>query len=143
MLGRRKMPTGVAMPGNPQPKPTVAIVNNEESIRSSLSWYLENRNYTVRTYADTQSALALLDDPADVTLIDKTNPPLGGLELYRRIRARNKNPVIIMSAWADEVEQSLRHTGESADAYINVPFSQRLVEATIRTLLNASRRNDA
>jgi DNA-binding response OmpR family regulator len=35
---------------------------------------------------------------ADLALLDKTNPPLGGVELFKRLRARHRMPIIFLSA---------------------------------------------
>lgn len=116
-------------------KPTVAIVNNERNIRTSLRMAFEAEGFHVRCYADTASALALLDDPADLALLDKTNPPLGGLELFKRLRARHAMPVIFLSAWAEELEDDHKGTELEAEGYHPTPFSQRSVIAMVRGVL--------
>ena len=117
-------------------KPTIAIVNNETSIVRSLGILLEREQFCVRSYSNTHDALELIDCPADLALLDKTNPPLGGMELYRRLRARHAMPVIFLSAWADEIEEQLRGTGQEANAYIQLPFSQRHVIDVIKAALD-------
>lgn len=116
-------------------QPTIAIVNNEHGITTSLATYLEREGLRVRRYFNTRDALELVDNPADLALLDKTNPPLGGLELYRRIRARHDMPVVFLSAWADEVEQELRGTGSEAQSYIQQPVSHRHVLDVVRKVL--------
>lgn len=108
------------------PKPTIAIVNNERNIVTSLRMALEAEGFRVRGYPDTAEALALLEDPADLALLDKTNPPLGGIELFKRLRAQHRMPVIFLSAWAEELEQEHNGTALEAEGYIPTPFSQRL-----------------
>lgn len=114
---------------------TVAIVNNERNILISLRMALEAEGFRVRCYADTASALALLDDPADLAFIDKTNPPLGGIELFRRLRARHAMPVLFLSAWSEELEEEYKGTELEAEGYIPIPFSQRSIIAQAKQLL--------
>jgi len=114
---------------------TIAIVNNERNIVTSLRMAFEAEGFRVRGYADTASALQLIDDPADLALIDKTNPPLGGIELFKRLRARHRMPVIFLSAWAEELEEEHKGTDLQAEGYIPTPFSQRLVISCVRDLL--------
>ena len=116
-------------------KPSVAIVNNERIIATSLRMALEAEGFLVRTYADTASALGLIDDPADIALLDKTNPPLGGIELFRRLRSAHSMPVIFLSAWAEELQDELEGTEFRAEEYISLPFSQRMVIARVSELL--------
>jgi two-component system response regulator ChvI len=116
-------------------KPTIAIVNNDRNILRSLQMFLEAEQFEVRTYSNTADALDLLEIPADLALIDKTNPPLGGLELFRRIRTRHSMPVIFLSAWAEEIAEELCGTELEADDYITTPFSQRHVIERIGKVL--------
>ena len=118
-----------------QRTPTIALVNNDKNIAARLQTLLEREQFEVRTYANTSDALDLNENPADIALIDKTNPPLGGLELYRRIRARHQMPVIFLSAWAEELEHELRGTGLEAQGYIPMPFSQSVVVSHVRKVL--------
>jgi two-component system response regulator ChvI len=113
-------------------------VNNDSNIAASLRMLLESEQFEVRTYSNTSDALELIENPADLALIDKTNPPLGGLELYRRIRARHAMPVIFLSAWAEEIEDELRRTGMEAQGYIPLPFSRSSVVALVRKALSDS-----
>lgn len=115
--------------------PTLAIVNDERNIVTSLRMVFEAEGFRVRGYADTVSALQLIDDPADVALLDKANPPLGGIELFKRIRARHRMPVIFLSAWAEELEEEYKGTALQAEGYLATPFSQRLVVSCVRDIL--------
>lgn len=117
-------------------KTTIAIVNNERNIVTSLRMTLEAQEFRVRGYTDTVSALALLDDPADLALLDKTNPPLGGIELFKRLRARHRMPVIFLSAWAEELEEAYKGTELEAEGYVPTPFSQRFLVAYILEVLH-------
>lgn len=117
-------------------KATIAIVNNEHGICISLRMLFEAEGFRVRCYGDTATALALLDDPADLALLDKTNPPLGGVELFRRLRARHKMPVIFLSAWSEELEQQHKGTELEAEGYHPTPFSHRSIIAAVRQVLH-------
>lgn len=118
-----------------QRTPTIALVNNDSCLTARLQTLLKREQFQVRTYVNTFDALDLIENPADLAVIDKTNPPLGGLELYRCIRARHQMPVIFMSAWAEELEHTLRGTGMEAQGYIPMPISQTAVIALVRKAL--------
>jgi DNA-binding response OmpR family regulator len=67
--------------------------------------------------------------------LDRTNPPLGGVELFRRLRQHTDMPVVFLSAWAEEVQDELAGSGLEADDYIDVPFSLKLVCARAKAIL--------
>jgi DNA-binding response OmpR family regulator len=114
---------------------TIAVVNNEKMLRMSLRVALENEGYQVREYANTQDALELCDGHADLALLDKTNPPFDGIMLYKRIRLFHGMPIIILSAWASEVQEELIRCRRPAQAAIDIPASQREIITTIKAVL--------
>jgi two-component system response regulator ChvI len=114
---------------------TVAIVNDCKHLRTSFAYHFQNEGFAVREYPDTQSALELCDNPTDVALIDRNNPPFDGIMLYRRIRMFHGMPVIILSAWATEVQQELIKHRRPAQAAIDLPASSREVIETIKAVL--------
>lgn len=116
-------------------KTTIAIVNDERNILTSLRMAFDAEGYRVRCFADTASALQLLDDPADLAFIDKTNPPLGGIELFRRLRARHRMPIVFLSAWSEDLEIAHRGGDLEADGYIETPFSHRRIIQFTRDIL--------
>ena len=113
-------------------KPSVALVDDERNIVASLGMALEAEGFHVRTYGDTASALeALSAQPADVAILDYTNSPFNGLELYRRLRKLSDMPMIFLSANAE----MLADLDVGADDYIAKPFSLRLVVHRIKAVL--------
>lgn len=113
---------------------TVALVNNEKSLRVSFAMAFE-RHFNVKQYSNTEDALELIEHPCDLAIMDCTNAPFGGLELFRRIRKKHSMPVIFMSAWASEAAEQLQAEGLSAEAYLDIPVSQRQVIDTIKKIL--------
>ena len=70
---------------------TIALVDDDENIITSVSIFLEGEGYHVRTYNDGASALtALAEDPPDLGIFDIKMPRMDGLELLRRLRQRPK-----------------------------------------------------
>lgn len=116
--------------------PTIAIVNDEKLIRKALSEDLRAAGYDVRVYMRTDEALeSLLQEPADLALIDRTNPPLGGVELLRQLRERTDMPVVFLSPWSEELQDELAGSGLEADDYIDVPFSRAHVRSRVKAIL--------
>jgi two-component system response regulator ChvI len=121
-------------------KYTIALVDDDRNILTSVSMTLEQEGYTVRTYTDGESALqALNSKPADLAVLDIKMPRMDGMELLQRLRQRSQMPVIFLTSKDEEVDQ-LMGLRLGADDYIVKPFSQRLLLERIRALL---RRNEA
>ena len=118
---------------------TIALVDDDRNILTSLSMTLEQEGYSVRTYTDGESALqGLMAKPADLAVLDIKMPRMDGMELLQRLRARSAMPVIFLTSKDEEVDEVMG-LRLGADDYITKPFSQRLLLERIRALL---RRNE-
>ena len=118
---------------------TIALVDDDRNILTSVSMTLEQEGYQVRTYTDGESALqGLLAKPADLAVLDIKMPRLDGMELLQRLRQRSNMPVVFLTSKDEEVDE-LMGLRLGADDYITKPFSQRLLLERIRALL---RRNE-
>jgi two-component system response regulator ChvI len=121
-------------------KHTIALVDDDRNILTSVSMTLEQEGYTVRTFTDGESALQALNaKPVDLAVLDIKMPRMDGMELLQRLRARTQMPVIFLTSKDEEVDE-LMGLRLGADDYITKPFSQRLLIERIRALL---RRNDS
>ncbi|MBP0493798.1 response regulator transcription factor [Pararoseomonas indoligenes] len=119
---------------------TIALVDDDRNILTSVSMTLEQEGFTVRTYTDGESALqGLMARPVDLAVLDIKMPRMDGMELLQRLRQRSGMPVIFLTSKDDELDE-LMGLRLGADDYITKPFSQRLLLERIRTLL---RRNEA
>ena len=121
-------------------KQTIALVDDDRNILTSVAMTLEQEGFQVRTYTDGESALqGLTARPVDLAVLDIKMPRLDGMELLQRLRARSSLPVIFLTSKDEEVDE-LMGLRLGADDYIRKPFSQRLLIERIRALL---RRNEA
>ncbi|MDX3901610.1 MAG: response regulator transcription factor [Sphingobium sp.] len=119
---------------------TIALVDDDKNILTSVSIALQAEGFITRIYSDPETALkALLDNPADLAVFDIKMPQMDGIELLRRLREKNQMPVIFLTSKTDELDEALG-LAMGADDYISKPFSQRLLIARIRAIL---RRADA
>ena len=117
---------------------TIALVDDDKNILTSVSMALEAEGYRVRTYNDGEEALqGLSHQPVDLAILDIKMPRMDGMELLGRLRESSKLPVIFLTSKDDEVDEVLG-LRMGADDYIKKPFSQRLLIERIRTLLRRS-----
>jgi two-component system response regulator ChvI len=122
---------------------TVALVDDDRNILTSVSIALQADGFLVRLYSDASSALkALTDNPPDLAVLDIKMPRMDGIELLRRLRETSDLPVIFLTSKDTEIDEALG-LAMGADDYIGKPFSQRLLIERIRAVLRraASRRN--
>ncbi|HVZ69799.1 MAG TPA: response regulator transcription factor [Rhizomicrobium sp.] len=114
---------------------TIALVDDDKNILTSVSMLLEQEGYHVRTYSDGASALsALTSTPPDLAILDIKMPRMDGLELLRRLRQTADMPVIFLTSKDEEIDE-LMGLNAGADDYIRKPFSQRLLLERVRAIL--------
>jgi two-component system response regulator ChvI len=114
---------------------TIALVDDDRNILTSVAMTLEAEGFTVRVYADGAEALrGLTAQPVDLAILDIKMPRMDGLELLERLRKQGDLPVIFLTSKDDEVDE-LMGLRLGADDYIKKPFSQRLLIERIRALL--------
>ncbi len=115
---------------------TILIVDDELSVRDSLyNWFVED-GYSVKTAENAKSALSLLEDEQfDIILADIKMPGMDGLEMHRRIRALNKDAiVIIMTAFA-AVDTAVQALKDGAYDYVTKPFDPDDLSHLIRNAM--------
>ena len=121
-------------------KQTIALVDDDRNILTSVQMTLEAEGFLVRTYTDGESALqGIIARPVDLAVLDVKMPRMDGMELLQKLRSRTQLPVIFLTSKDEEVDE-LMGLRLGADDYITKPFSQRLLIERIRALL---RRQDA
>jgi two-component system, OmpR family, response regulator ChvI len=114
---------------------TIALVDDDRNILTSVSMALQAEGFRTRLYNDGESALkALISSPADLGIFDIKMPRMDGHELLRRLREHLTMPVIFLTSKDDEIDEELG-LALGADDYIAKPFSQRLLIARIRAIL--------
>ncbi|MFL9839422.1 response regulator transcription factor [Sphingomonas sp. ST-64] len=114
---------------------TIALVDDDRNILTSVSIALQAEGFVTRVYSDGEAALkALVDNPPDLAVLDIKMPKMDGLELLRRLREKSQIPVIFLTSKDDELDEALG-LAMGADDYIAKPFSQRLLIARIRAIL--------
>jgi DNA-binding response OmpR family regulator len=115
---------------------TILLVDDEESVRTLLTFPLERDGYTVVQAADGEEALVRFDDqPVDLVVLDIMLPGISGTEVCRRLRAEDVGtPVLVLTARdADADETDALDNG--ADDYLRKPFSLAVLVARCNALL--------
>ncbi len=115
--------------------PTIALVDDDRNILTSVSIALEAEGYRVETYTDGASALdGLSARRPDLAIFDIKMPRMDGMELLRRLRQKSDLPVIFLTSKDDEIDE-LFGLKMGADDFIKKPFSQRLLVERVKAVL--------
>ncbi len=124
--------------------PLVHIVDDDASVRDSLTVLLESAGFTVRAY---DSAVAFLQSASDRTagcvLTDVQMPELNGLELQRRMSEQGiRLPVIVMTGHGD-VPIAVEAMKAGAAEFLEKPFGdEQLLTAVTSAIAVGERARD-
>ncbi len=89
-------------------KQTIALVDDDRNILTSISIALEKEGYIVQTYLDGESAyIGITRTPPDLAVIDVKMPKMDGEELLRKLRKKTSLPVILLTSKDEEVDELL------------------------------------
>jgi two-component system, OmpR family, response regulator ChvI len=122
--------------------PTIALVDDDRNILTSVSIALEAEGYRVQTYTDGASALdGLKQNPPDMGIFDIKMPRMDGMELLRRLRQKSDMPVIFLTSKDEEIDE-LFGLKMGADDFIKKPFSQRLLVERVKAVLRRAGAKD-
>ena len=120
--------------------PTIALVDDENSIRASVSLALESEGFKVDVFQNGQEALKALETKSyDLGLFDIKMPEMDGNELLSKVRSSKidelrEMPIIFLTSKDQEQDEIIGLRMGAAD-YITKPFSQKLLNERIRTVL--------
>ena len=87
---------------------TIALVDDDRNILTSISMALENEGFRVQTYIDAENALVGISrNPPDLAVIDIKMPRMDGEELLRRLRKKTTIPILFLTSKDEEVDELL------------------------------------
>ena len=89
-------------------KHTIALIDDDRNILTSLSIALEKEGFNIQTYLDGESALiGLSRTPPDLAVVDIKMPRMEGTELLTKLRKKTSLPVIFLTSKDEEVDELL------------------------------------
>ena len=119
-------------------KQSLLVVEDEATLRETLTYNLKREGYDVVATGDGGEALELARDQAfDLIVLDVMLPTLDGLSIVRILRKEQRTPIILLTARSGEVDRIMGlETG--ADDYVVKPFSLGELLARVRAVLRRS-----
>ncbi len=122
--------------------PRLLLVEDEAALAELLKYNLEREGYKVSVANDGDEALVLAAETTpDLVLLDWMLPKTPGIEVCRRLRARQetRNTPIVMLTARDEESDRVRGLDIGADDYISKPFSMGELLARLRAVMRRIR----
>ncbi len=116
----------------------ILIVEDESDMLKGLQDNFEYEGYQVTAARDGEEALrrASADKP-DLVILDVMLPKISGLEVCKRLRARSRVPILMLTARGQELDK-VAGLELGADDYVTKPFSIRELLARVKALLRRS-----
>lgn len=115
--------------------PDIIVVDDEVHLAEMVAEYLTGQGFSTRTASGGKALDALLlEKRADLILLDVNMPEEDGFSIARRLRARGRVPVIMVTA-ADDVVDKIVGLEVGADDYVTKPFDLRELKARVRAVL--------
>jgi DNA-binding response OmpR family regulator len=113
----------------------ILLVDDDELLRRSLTFSLEQAGFRVSAIGNAEDALALARrDSPDLVLLDIGLPGMDGLEALRLFRDQMQVPVVFLTARRRELDEVLG-LELGADDYITKPVKKDVLLAHIRAVL--------
>jgi DNA-binding response OmpR family regulator len=113
----------------------ILVIDDEPTIRESVSYALEREGFEVRAVEDGEIGLRVArEEPFDAVVLDVMLPGLSGTEVCRRLRAESAVPILMLTARTAEIDRVVG-LELGADDYVPKPFAMRELVARVRALL--------
>lgn len=111
----------------------VFVIDDDETLCSSLKWFLESNGFKVETYHSATAFLAVYNQKLrGCLLIDISMPDMNGLQLQEKLKSlNNKIPIIIMTGYA-EVPLAVQTMKAGAIDFVTKPFDEKILNEQIK-----------
>lgn len=114
----------------------ILIIEDDDTIRNGLKFYLEQEKFNVIGADTAAGALTLIENNLDlnIILLDINLPDKDGFDLFKDIKKIKDFPIIFLTA--NDLEVSVvRGLDMGADDYITKPFKARELVSRIKNVL--------
>ena len=121
-------------------KPTVLVVDDEESILETLSGILNDDGYEVVTSSSGEQALTFVKETSpEIILLDVWMPRgIDGLETVKAIKEISQEPIVIMISGHSNIDTAVQATKLGAYDSLEQPLSLEKVRITIKRSISLS-----
>ncbi len=119
--------------------PKILIIDDERSIRSTLTEILEYEKYTVEEARDGEEGLKMiLENDYDVVLCDIKMPKMDGMEVLEKVYTSGKEIPFIMISAHGSIETAIDATRKGAYDFITKPPDLNRLLVSVRNAMDRS-----
>lgn len=116
----------------------ILLVDDDDLLRRSLAFHLEQAGYQVHTASSAEDGLAFIRrSPPDLVMLDIGLPGMDGLDALKAIQSQGGPPVIFLTARRRQLDEVLG-LELGADDYITKPFDVDVLLAHVKAVLRRS-----
>lgn len=114
----------------------ICIVEDNRKIREGLASFLQKYGYSVCLISDFDGDVvsAIMQEKADLLLLDINLPMVDGYSICREIRKQSLMPIIIVTSRNTEMDE-LMSMNLGADDFITKPYNTQILLARINSVL--------
>jgi DNA-binding response OmpR family regulator len=122
---------------------TILVVDDEPTLRETISYTLRREGFVVETAAEGSRALAIARErKPDLIVLDVMLPGMDGLQVCRVLRRESAVPILILSARGEEFDRVLG-LDIGADDYLTKPFAMRELVARVKAQIRRAQLGSA
>src|SRR5437867_4860742 len=126
-----------------QPMERVLVIDDDVGLCELVGEYLQPEGYTVEAIHNGERGVdRALEGEHDLVVLDVMLPGTNGFDVLRRIRAKSRIPVLMLTARGDDVDRIVG-LEIGADDYLPKPFNLRELVARIRAILRRTQPDEA
>ncbi len=117
----------------------ILVVDDEPNVRTVLTMLLEDDGYEVKTAANGDEAIALLEAGAGVDLVisDLKMPGTDGLAVLKRLREMGHGAPLIMITAYGSIEKAVEAMKSGAADFITKPFNKDVIRHVVHQILKS------
>jgi len=121
----------------------IALIDDDEAVLDSLALYLARQDVKASGFKTTEAFLAAVDaaTPFDCVVSDVRLPGMSGLDLVRRLIERHFAAPIILITGHGDIDMAVSAIKIGAFDFIEKPFDEARLLASIRNAVEKSRQN--
>ena len=117
----------------------ILLIEDDPELAEMVKSYLGEAGYSVSVAGRGETGIAMLArEPFDSIILDLMLPDMDGLEICRRIRARGRTPILMLTARGDAMDRIIG-LELGADDYLPKPFEPRELLARLRAVLRRTK----
>jgi CheY-like chemotaxis protein/anti-sigma regulatory factor (Ser/Thr protein kinase) len=121
---------------------TILVVDDDPELQDLLSFALKREGYEVRVAKDAYQGLEMIEkEKFDLALLDVMMPKMDGLEMLQRLRAHNKDLLVIIMTALSAPETAISALRDHASDFLQKPFDVKQLISAIKTAFELAPRD--